>query len=78
MKNFIFKSTTADLQKMFQSIETIQKNVLYITYRTDMLIKRFDKMIVDENLQHQVDEYFEEGASTTPGLEDTRHKEDND
>jgi hypothetical protein len=39
MKNFIFKSTEADLQKMFQSIETIQKNVLYITYRIDMLIK---------------------------------------
>ncbi len=59
MKNFIFKSTDADLQKMFQSIETIQKNVLYITYRTDMLIKRFDKLLVDKQLQHQVDEYFE-------------------
>ncbi len=78
MKNFIFKSTGADLHKMFQSIETIQKNVLYVTYRVDMLIKRYDKVEVDKALQHQVDEYFEEGAETQPGLDDTRHKEDND
>ena len=59
MKNFIFKSTAADLQKMFQSIETIQKNVLYVTYRIDMLIKRYDKLQIDKSLQTQVDEYFE-------------------
>ncbi len=60
MKNFIFKSTAADLQKMFQLIETIQKNVLYITYRVDMLIKRYDKLEIDKGLQSQVDEYFED------------------
>ncbi len=58
MKNFIFKSTTADLQKMFQSIETIQKNVLYVTYRIDMLIKRYDKVQVDKGIQKQVDTYY--------------------
>ncbi len=62
MKNFIFKSTDADLQKMFQSIETIQKNVLYLTYRTDMIIKTLNKMETDKGLQHQVDEYFEDDA----------------
>ncbi len=65
MKNFIFKSTTADLQKMFQSIETIQKNVLYITYRIDMLIKRYDKLEIDKGLQTQVDQYFEETSPQT-------------
>ncbi len=60
MKNFIFKSNASDLQKMFQSIETIQKNVLYVTYRIDMLIKRMDAMSVDKSLQTQVDAYFEE------------------
>ncbi len=60
MKNFIFKSTAADLQKMFQLIETIQKNVLYVTYRIDMLIKRYDKLEIDKGLQRQVDEYFED------------------
>ncbi len=63
MKNFIFKSTAADLQKMFQLIETIQKNVLYITYRIDMLIKRYDKLEIDKGLQTQVDEYFEDETS---------------
>ncbi len=62
MKNFIFKSTDADLQKMFQSIETIQKNVLYITYRVDMLIKKYDQAMVDKGLQTQVDSYFEDNA----------------
>ncbi len=65
MKNFIFKSTTADLQKMFQSIETIQKNVLYVTYRIDMLIKRYDHLLTDKALQTQVDEYFEETSPQT-------------
>ncbi len=65
MKNFIFKSTNADLQKMFQSIETIQKNVLYLTYRMDMLIKTVNKIVTDKGLQKQVDEYFEEDAEET-------------
>ncbi len=65
MKNFIFKSTAADLQKMFQSIETIQKNVLYITYRIDMLIKRYDALEIDKGLQTQVDQYFD-GDETSP------------
>ncbi len=65
MKNFIFKSTAADLQKMFQLIETIQKNVLYVTYRIDMLIKRYDKLEIDKGLQKQVDEYFEETSPQT-------------
>ena len=67
MKNFIFKSTAADLQKMFQSIETIQKNVLYITYRIDMLIKKYNQIEVDKALQKQVDDYFPE---------DNEHPED--
>ncbi len=60
MKNFIFKSTDADLQKMFQSIETIEKNVLYCTYRLDSVIKKVNELANNNNLQRQVDEYFEE------------------
>ncbi len=60
MKNFIFKSTDADLQKMFQYLETIQKNVLYLTYRTDMIIKTLNKAVLDKGLQKQVDEYFDD------------------
>ncbi len=63
MKNFIFKSTDADLQKMFQLLETIQKHGLYCTYRIDSLLKNFEKLLTDKGLQKQVDEYFE---STSP------------
>ncbi len=69
MKNFIFKSTNADLQKMFQLLETIQKNVLYSTYRTDSILKTLKQMETDKGLQTQVDEYFEEAASATAGNE---------
>ncbi len=69
MTKFIFKSNASDLQKISQSIDTIQKNVLYLTYRMDMLIKRYDKVEVDKSLQTQVDEYFEndESLNTHPG-----------
>ncbi len=61
MKNFIFKSSDADLQKMFQLLETIQKNVLYLTYRVDMILKEVKSEQVDNKLQTQVDKYFEQG-----------------
>ncbi len=67
MKNFIFKSSAADLQKMFQSIETIQKNVLYLTYRLDLVLKKVNTLTVNEVLQHQVDQYFDdEDHKTSP------------
>ncbi len=64
MKNFIFKSTDADLQKMFQLLETIQKNGLYCTYRIDSILKNFEKLLVDKSLQKQVDEYFEDDQTS--------------
>ncbi len=63
MKNFIFKSAEADLQKMFQLLETIQKNGLYCTYRIDSLLKNFEKLLTDKGLQKQVDEYFEDSEN---------------
>ncbi len=66
MKNFIFKSTEADFKKMFQLIETIQKNVLYVTYRTDLLIKKLDVYVNDNSLQKQVDEFFDDSEQNIP------------
>ncbi len=60
MKNFIFKSTDADLQKMFQYLETQQKNILYLTYRIDSILKKVNELVIDKGLQKQVDEYFED------------------
>ncbi len=62
MNKFLFKSTEADFQKLFQSLETIQKNVLYLTYRIDTILKNTNKVIIDKDLQSQVDEYFTDGS----------------
>ncbi len=62
MKSFIFKSTAADLQKIFQYLETLQKNVLYLTYRIDSVLKKLDIDGTNKALQKQVDEYFEEDS----------------
>ncbi len=59
MKNFIFKSTEADLQKMFQYLETAQKNILYLTFQVDKILKIARVNEVDKGLQQQVDKYFE-------------------
>jgi len=62
MTKFIFKSNASDLQKIYAITETIQKNVLYLTYRTDLILKTLNKMDTDKGLQKQVDEYFEDDA----------------
>ncbi len=59
MKNFIFKSTEADLQKMFQYLETNAKNVLYLTYQIDKVLKIVRTLEIDKGLQKQVDDYFD-------------------
>ncbi len=77
MTKFIFKSNASDLQKISQSIDTLQKNVLYITYRTDSMLKILKDMATDKGLQKQVDDYFEEGDESQGGdLEDTRNDND--
>ncbi len=63
MNKFLFKSSEADFQKLFQLLDTIQKNGLYCTYRIDSLLKNFEKLLVDKGLQKQVDAYFEDETS---------------
>ncbi len=75
MNKFLFKSSDADLQKIYQLLETIQKNVLYSTYRTDSILKTLNKIAVDKDLQKQVDQYFED--ETSPQT-DTVNKEDSE
>jgi len=78
MKNFIFKSTAADLQKMFQLVETIQKNLLYVTHQVDFIRKKVISLDTDKSLQKQVDEYFDDGASSYPEPEKTSPQTDRD
>jgi len=58
MKNFIFKSTGADLHKIFQYLETEQKNILYLTYQVDKILKILRDEQTDKGLQKQVDDYY--------------------
>ncbi len=66
MTKFVFKSKTSDLQKISQSIETLQKNILYITYRVDSILKMLKDNATDKGLQKQVDAYFDGDSSNNP------------
>ncbi len=65
MKNFIFKSTEADLHKMFTQIDTIQKNILYLTHQVDFIRKTVVEQTHDKDLQSTVDKYFDETSHQT-------------
>jgi len=60
MNKFLFKSTDADFKKMFSIIETVQKNVLYMTYSLDRLHKEINCLMIDKDLQKQANAYFED------------------
>ncbi len=72
MKNFIFKSNASDLQKMFSILENLQKNIVYITYKVDNIIKIVKKLDADDGLQKQVDTFFEseDSEKDIPEVED--------
>ncbi len=69
MKNFIFKSSETDLQKMFTILGTIQKNVLYLTHQVDFIRQKVVLLANDKGLQQQVDKYFEETSPQTDSEE---------
>ncbi len=69
MKNFIFKSTAADLQKMFSILENLQKNVVYSTYKMDAILKIVKSLETEKNLQTQVDKYFVEDTEHIPEVD---------
>ncbi len=69
MKNFIFKSQL-DLQKMFSiKLEAIQSELRH--QRTDnvVILAMLNKLVTNQNLQTQVDEYFDQ-SEDTPEHED--------
>lgn len=67
MKNFIFKSNESDLQKsspiQLSKLDLLTKNVLYITYQVDKILKLLQEEQTDKGLQTQVDEYFDADKS---------------
>ncbi len=65
MNKFLFKSTDADFQKLYQLLVTIQKNVLYSTHRIDLIVRELSKLTHDKDLQNTVDKYFDETSHQT-------------
>ncbi len=60
MKNFIFKSD-ADFHKiLFNKLDILQKNVLYITYHLDKCLVILRKQEVDTGTQKQVDDFYDD------------------
>ncbi len=70
MKNFIFKSSDPDLQKMFSILDTIQKNILYLTYRMDAVLKKVNTLGVDTSIVKQTLDYYDEDIASPPDKDD--------
>ena len=65
MNKFLFKSADADFQKLYQLLVTVQKNVLYITHRVDLIVRELNEVKHDKALQNTVDKYFDETSPQT-------------
>ena len=63
MKNFIFKSTGADLQKIFQYLDTESKNILYLTYQTDKVLKIVRDLENMGKMQKKIEEFYDDKTS---------------
>ncbi len=72
MNKFLFKSNASDLQKIFSIIENIQKNMVYVTYKVDNILKIVKAVTTDNDLQQQVDKYFETDE-TSPQTDTDEH-----
>ncbi len=66
MKNFIFKSTTADLQKIIQQLNN---NIVYMSHQIDFIRKTLLELKHDKDLQSTVDKYFDETSHQTDSEE---------
>ncbi len=70
MNKFLFKSSEPDLPKMLSILETLQKNILYLTYTVDTILKILKEEHIDKDLQKQVDQYFEDETSPQTDTDD--------
>ncbi len=67
MKFDFSKSTEADFRNKLQSdLVNLTKNVLYITYQIDKILKIVRALESSQNLQKQVDDYFEDDKHDIP------------
>ncbi len=74
MNKFLFKSTYADLQKLLQLTETIQKNVMYLTHQVDFIRKKIVQQEIDKALEKTTSSYYDDQDQIT--LEGFSHHEE--
>ncbi len=76
MKNFIFKSAYADLHKMFTKLDTIQTEQRHARSDLAYIIRHINRIAADQNLQKQVDQYFEDDVKDIPEENDDSSNRD--
>ncbi len=68
MNKFLFKSVDTDFQKLFQLLETKldveSKNILYITYQTDKILKIVKDLDNMGKMQKKIEEFYETSPQT--------------
>ncbi len=75
MNKFLFKSADADFQKLFQLQVTIQKNVLYITHRVDLIVRELNELKTNKGLQKQVDQFFDQSEDMPSDMPEAAEEE---
>ncbi len=67
MTNFIFKSQ-GTFKKISNKLEIIQSELRHQRSDNVQILYLLNKLLVNKKLQKQVDDYFEEGEDSFPGL----------
>ncbi len=69
MNKFLFKSADADFQKLFQllktKLDTESKNILYITYQSDKILKIVKDLENMSKMQKKIEEFYDEASHQT-------------
>ncbi len=69
MNKFLFKSADADFQKLFQvlktKLDTESKNILYITYQSDKILKIVKDLENMSKMQKKIEEFYDETSHQT-------------
>ncbi len=75
MKNFIFKSSGADLQKIFQYLDTESKNILYLTYQLDKVLKIVRDLENMGKMQKKIEEFYDKSDEPVTHPEDRQDQD---
>ncbi len=77
-----FKNLSPPRADFYSKLDTLNKNILYVTHQVDKILKLQTSMVIDNDLQNTVDKYFDEsqdlGADdmrTSPQTEQKTHEE---